>query len=853
MAPNFPQDALKDPLFIKWYRDEDGEKVSVSRLNEQQIVMGGHIYLNEIPDEFYRVQIDGYVEKQQGEVLVNNNDFIVNYTSGQLTFKSTEEAKTILVKSYMARGVVYYPASRIYTHLSSGGDIESTLSEVVDSIAAYSYKGIYAPVTIYTTNQQVEYNGSTYICVVPSSVGIPPTNTSNWRIFAAGNYFKGDYVTSVQYYPRDTVQYNNAIYQCIQQPTIGILPTNTTYWIQMFSANQVIQNAITATNSANSTNSTVITAEELRDSAETGRSNAETVRVNAEAIRLSNETNRVSAELIRETIISNTKFTDNYNGSTQYFKNNIVAYNGSSYMAKQDTKGNVPTNTTYWGQVAQRGIDGEGSVESVNGIFPDLSGNVTVFDNVDNTSDMDKPISTAQQAALDGKVDKSQVLTNVPANAIFTDTVYTHPSSHPASMITDLPTGKKVVRFVVGTSTDGWTAADCDYLCDGTNDQEEIIQAISALPATGGEIVILDGTYNIVSSISITRNNVSLKGTIGTILKSQGNFHMITLDSVENCSIEGLTLDGNNKATSTSSRLVSLADTKKCNVSKNQLQNWEAFGIYASGKSVEVGYASITDNLISNVRTGISVNRTNNLIANNRLYIGGATGIDIGLAINTLCIGNVIEDYNVGISTRNNSRGVTIEGNTIRNNECGITLTSTMNSNVVGNTIIKGDGTPGDYTEAQYSIYGSSSTTDNLISSNSCMGKAITVEGGTGNTIIDNKWSNSSGRILESYSEKLVALSGTSTAINLSLGNVFTHTLTGNTTYTISNAISGQAHSFTLIITQTETVRTITFPTSVKWQGGEIPDLSTASKTYVLTFMTIDGGETWLGMFGGEF
>jgi hypothetical protein len=32
------------------------------------------------------------------------------------------------------------------------------------------------------------------------------------------------------------------------------------------------------------------------------------------------------------------------------------------------------------------------------------------------------------QAALDGKVDDSQVLTNVPAGAVFTDTVYTHPT-----------------------------------------------------------------------------------------------------------------------------------------------------------------------------------------------------------------------------------------------------------------------------------------------------------------------------------------------------------------------------------------------------------------------------------------
>jgi len=86
--------------------------------------------------------------------------------------------------------------------------------------------------------------------------------------------------------------------------------------------------------------------------------------------------------------------------------------------------------------------------------------------NVDNTSDMDKPISTAVQTALNGKVDNSRVLTDVPANAKFTDTittingktgaiskadivalgvpaqdtVYSHPSTHPASMITGLPT-----------------------------------------------------------------------------------------------------------------------------------------------------------------------------------------------------------------------------------------------------------------------------------------------------------------------------------------------------------------------------------------------------------------------------
>ena len=75
-------------------------------------------------------------------------------------------------------------------------------------------------------------------------------------------------------------------------------------------------------------------------------------------------------------------------------------------------------------------------------------------------------------------------------------------------------------RFVVGTSTAGWTAADCDYLCDGTADQTEINAAITALPATGGEVVILDGTYNITAKINVAKNNVSIRGNgNATILK----------------------------------------------------------------------------------------------------------------------------------------------------------------------------------------------------------------------------------------------------------------------------------------------------------------------------------------------
>ena len=102
--------------------------------------------------------------------------------------------------------------------------------------------------------------------------------------------------------------------------------------------------------------------------------------------------------------------------------------------------------------------------------------------------------------------------------------------------------------------------------------------------------------------------------------------------------------------------------------------------------------------------------------------------------------------------------------------------------------------------------------------------------------------------ILKDYTEKLVNTTG---AIDLNLGSVFFRDVTSNTTFTITNS-KVQAHSFTLIL-KMGAVRTLTFPASVKWQGGEIPDMTTSSKMYILTFLSIDGGTTWFGMSGGEF
>ena len=47
-----------------------------------------------------------------------------------------------------------------------------------------------------------------------------------------------------------------------------------------------------------------------------------------------------------------------YNNSTQYYLFDLIDYNGSSYIAKENSLGNLPTNTQYWQLIAEKGNTG---------------------------------------------------------------------------------------------------------------------------------------------------------------------------------------------------------------------------------------------------------------------------------------------------------------------------------------------------------------------------------------------------------------------------------------------------------------------------------------------------------------
>jgi hypothetical protein len=108
----------------------------------------------------------------------------------------------------------------------------------------------------------------------------------------------------------------------------------------------------------------------------------------------------------------------------------------------------------------------------------------------------------------------------------------------------------------------------------------------------------------------------------------------------------------------------------------------------------------------------------------------------------------------------------------------------------------------------------------------------------------------------DNSAEKVVAITSSAGAATLTMtaGNVFTHTLSEDVTYTFSSPpATGTAYGFTLKVTQDSTARTITWPAAVDWPSATAPTLSTGSGDVdVFVFFTHDGGTTWYGFTAGQ-
>jgi hypothetical protein len=167
------------------------------------------------------------------------------------------------------------------------------------------------------------------------------------------------------------------------------------------------------------------------------------------------------------------------------------------------------------------------------------------------------------------------------------------------------------------------------------------------------------------------------------------------------------------------------------------------------------------------------------------------------------------------------------------------TLTSGTNIKTINSTSLLGSGD----VAVQATLV--SGTNIKTINSTSILGSGDITTGDvtlTGTQTLTNK-------TITGFKETSTASS--SNNFNLANANYFTHTLSGATTFTVSNtASSGSVSTLILNLTNGGSAA-ITWWSGMKWAAGTAPTL-TASGRDVLGFFTYDGGTTWSGLVLGK-
>lgn len=434
------------------------------------------------------------------------------------------------------------------------------------------------------------------------------------------------------------------------------------------------------------------------------------------------------------------------------------------------------------------------------------------LENVDNTSDIDKPISTAIQEALNNKaptnhasgattygvgdatnyghlkLSDSVSSSNSTSNGCAATPKATKTAYDKAVEAYELANDKLDANFVsngyVGidevttTLSDMWSdrvappttitvssstskhMLTADYYCNGTNDQTVIQQAIDALPSTGGKIVLLEGTYNISGTITIyNKKNVTLQGlgrnVIFSATTSTSALYMIKVRSAIGVNIFDIDIDYTNN-TSGDGTAIQLYTTNHTVIERVKIQNSKGNGI----EWFNSNYTRFSDISFINVRQCVWDRGSNHSSIFSRIVIDTATNGIVLASSSTL---NKICDCIVRTATDNGIKSdaayTMINDNIVYG--CGVGITANGNCSTVSGNNARDNNTG--------------------ISVN---GKMVNVSGNTALRTDD------SGNVSSYSSSQYTILMGSSSANCLVIGNIISgknYTNNGASTNTFAN------------------------------------------------------------------
>lgn len=282
-----------------------------------------------------------------------------------------------------------------------------------------------------------------------------------------------------------------------------------------------------------------------------------------------------------------------------------------------------------------------------------------------------------------------------------------------------IKTGRSITYMVAASDAPGHVRAQADYLCDGTDDHVQIQAAIDALPATGGKVLLSQGTFNIESSILLDSYQTLWGFGRSTILTTTtADLDIITATGGSGTEKIGITIsdlcvDGNaGSATNDHGIMWTYVDDSEI---RNvwSIDNGEE-GIWLSNCDYNRFYGNV---LTGNVY-GFFVRDTSvrNIISHNDVRDNTSDGINIQESKHNTISANLVSDNaDVGIDVTSSSHGCIIAGNLVLSNDDQGIFLSGSDSCIVSGNECKGNGQDGIY------IYGSDhcNITGNLLTENS--------------------------------------------------------------------------------------------------------------------------------------
>jgi hypothetical protein len=387
----------KQSPLIQWEEDENGIRQTIEITNEIIKIIGNKAQLNYNPSEYHGVTISDitidselieFVRIKLSEEITEINQFKVNFNNGIIYFHPDLDGHSLTVSNYNSEGRILYHASRIYYRDSD--DIVHTLEEFLTDVKfgltiLGSYDTLSALQSAHPTGELGQY-------------------------YAVGTTLMKD----VYAWSEDIDDWDNI--GTLQGATGADGKSAYQVWLDA-------GNTGTVTDYLNSLKG------DVGDTGATGATGASgTDGTNGKGY------NPLGAWVTATAYVNN---------STQI---DVVSYtDGNSYYCKlsHTSSGSIlPTNTTYWGLLAQKGADGAGSgdmskslystnaksatgyvdkailsdtatafatARTINGVSFDGTANITVFDSTKLSTTLKGAINGLAELDATGKVPSTQL------------------------------------------------------------------------------------------------------------------------------------------------------------------------------------------------------------------------------------------------------------------------------------------------------------------------------------------------------------------------------------------------------------------------------------------------------------